>query len=111
MANKKISVSILKHCFSEIILFSVTFSVGQDLFFGEASRVMRFSLARFACFQLNWATTTGRLLGFATCLPHSHGGYLFSALPKDITNELAGFLSTQSSLCSAQSRKAVNTMF
>ena len=31
--------------------------------FGEASQIISFSLALFASLQLNWATTTGRLLG------------------------------------------------
>ena len=29
--------------------------------------------ARFASLQLDWATTTGRLLGPAPCLPHEDG--------------------------------------
>ena len=46
--------------------------------------------ARFASFQLDWATTTGRLLGPTTCLPHENGGIPLSTLPKDITSKLAG---------------------
>ena len=52
MANKKISVSILKHCFSEIILFSVTFSVGQDLFFWRSFSGHEVLISPFCLFSV-----------------------------------------------------------
>ena len=55
--------------------------------------------ARFASLQLDWATTTGRLLGPTTCLPHENGGISLSALPKDTTNKLAGLFFTLSLFC------------
>ena len=39
--------------------------------------------ARFASLQLDWATTSGELLGPTTCLPHKDEGIPLSALPKD----------------------------
>ena len=38
--------------------------------------------ALFASVQLDWVTTTGRLLGPTTCLPHESGGNPLSNLPK-----------------------------
>ena len=46
------------------------------------------SLALFACIQLDWDTTTGRLLGLATCLKYKDGGIPLSVLPKDTTSDL-----------------------
>ena len=50
----------------------------------------------FASLQLDWSTTTGRLLGPTTCLPHKDGDISFSVLLKDTTNKLAGLFSTLS---------------
>ena len=71
----------------------------KSLIFGEASQVMSFFVALFASFQLDWATTTGRLLGSFTCLPHEDGGILLIVLPKDITSKLADLCSPLSLLC------------
>ena len=61
-----------------------------------------------ASLQLDWATTTGRLLGPATFLLHEDGGIS----PKDTTSKLADLFSTLSLfLCQAPSREAVNIIF
>ena len=72
---------------------SLLFRTGRifHFFFGEASRIMSFSLALFASLQLNWATTTVRLLWPSTCLPHRDGGIPLNVLPEDTTKKLAGF--------------------
>ena len=44
----------------------------------------------FACLLSDWSTTTGRLLGSTTCLPHKDGGMPLSAFPMDTTSKLAG---------------------
>ena len=44
--------------------------------------------ALFACLSSNWATTTVRLLGPATSLPHRDGGILLSVFPEDPTRSL-----------------------
>ena len=54
--------------------------------------------ALFASLQLDWVTTTGRLLSPTTCLPHEDGGIPLSALPIDTTSKLAGLFSTLSLL-------------
>ena len=46
--------------------------------FEEASQTMNFSFALFVSLQLDWATTTGRLLGPATYLSHKDEGIPFS---------------------------------
>ena len=43
----------------------------------------------FASPQLGRVTTTGILLGPATCLPHKDGGILSNALPQDTTSTLS----------------------
>ena len=43
--------------------------------------------ARFACLLSDWVTTTGRVLGHATCLPHKDGGMSLNALPKDTSKQ------------------------
>ena len=40
------------------------------------------------------ATTTGRLLGLTTCLPHKDGGIPLSALLKDTASRFAALFST-----------------
>ena len=40
------------------------------------------------------ATTTGRLLGLTTCLPHKDKGIPLSTLVKDNASKLAGLFST-----------------
>ena len=52
------------------------------------SRILSFLLARFASLQLDWATTTSRLLDPATCLPHKDEGILLKVPPKDTTTKL-----------------------
>ena len=54
---------------------------------------MNFSLALFASLQLDWPTTTGRLLDPGTFLPHEDGGIPLSVLPADTTSKLAGLFS------------------
>ena len=61
---------------------------------GEAFQIISISLAFFACFQVDWAIASGRLLGPVVCLPHKDGGISLSVLPKDTTSKLAGLLST-----------------
>ena len=39
--------------------------------------------ALFASLQLDWGSTTGRLLGPTTCVPQKDGGIPLSVLPKD----------------------------
>ena len=46
-------------------------------FFKEASQIMSFSLANFACLQIDWASI---------CLSHKNGGIPLSVLPKDTTS-------------------------
>ena len=50
--------------------------------FGKTSACLftRIRHAWFACLLSDWATTTGRLLGLATCLPHKNGGISLSEL-------------------------------
>ena len=67
--------------------------------FKEASQIMSFSLVQLVSLHLDWATTTGRLLGPATFLPDKDGDISFSVLPKDTTSKLAGLFSTLFSLC------------
>ena len=55
--------------------------------------------ARFSRLQLDRATTTARLLGPTTCLPHENRGSPLSAFPKDTTSKLTGLFSTLSLLC------------
>ena len=50
--------------------------------------------ALFAILQLDWAITTGRLLGPITCLPQKDGSIPLSVLPKDTTSKLAGLFFT-----------------
>ena len=77
-------------------LYCASSSFGQDLSLGEASQIT--SLVLFASLQLDWATTTSRMLGPATCLPHKDGGIRLDVLPNDKTSKLAGLLSIQSPL-------------
>ena len=53
---------------------------------------------RLRAFSWTGATTTGRLLGPTTCLPHKNGSIPSSVLPKDATSKLAGLFSTLSLL-------------
>ena len=55
---------------------------------------MSFSFALFASFQCDWDTTTSRLLGLATCVPHKDGGIPSSVLLKDKISNLAGLFAT-----------------
>ena len=48
----------------------------------------------FACLSSDWATTTGRLLGPTTCLPHEDGGISLNALLNDTASKLPGLFST-----------------
>ena len=72
----------------------LSFFYGKSFIFGEAFQIMSFSVSLFASLQLDWAITTGRLLGPATCLLHKDGGVSLSVLSKNKTNELAGLFST-----------------
>ena len=53
------------------------------------------SSALLACLQLDWVTTTGKLLGRATCLSHKDVGIPLSVLPNDPTSKLAGLFLIQ----------------
>ena len=75
------------------------------LIFGVASQIMSFSSALFAGLQFNWVTTTGRLLGPATCLPHKDGDNSLNVFPKDTTSKLAGLFSTLSLCAERQAEK------
>ena len=55
---------------------------------------LRKAHAYFASLQLDWATTTGRLLGHTSCLPHKDRGIPLSVLPMNTTAKLAGLFST-----------------
>ena len=67
--------------------------------------------ARFARLSSDWTTTTGRLLGPATCLPYEDGGIPLSALPKDTASKLACLFSTLLLVCWTPSKEAMNTIF
>ena len=54
---------------------------------------LRESLCSVCEFLVDWASTTGRLLGSATCLPHKVGGIPLSALSKGTASKLANMLS------------------
>ena len=59
-------------------MFGFTFVWARFFMFEEASQTMSFSFALFVSLRLDWATTTGRLLGPATCLSHKDEGIPFS---------------------------------
>ena len=85
--------------------------MGKVFLSGEASQIRSLSSALFAGIQLDWTTTTDKLLGLATCPSHKHGGIPSSALPKDIINKLASLFSRLTRLYWAPSREAANTIF
>ena len=68
-------------------------SVNKIFLFGGAAEIMSFLLAFVASLQLGLATTTGRLLRSAICLPHK------DVSTKDTTSEFAGVFSKISLLC------------
>ena len=67
--------------------------------FRESSQIISFSLALFASLQLNWFTTTSRLLGSATCPSHKDGGIPLSVFPNNTTSKLTSLFSTLYFLC------------
>ena len=69
-----------------------SFVRAKSLIFGKSSQIINFSLALFASLQLQWVTTTDRLLCHATSLLHEDGGIPLSVLPSD-TSKLADFFS------------------
>ena len=56
-------------------------------------------------FRQTGATTTGRLLGSATCLPYEDGSIPLSALPMDTKSKLADLFFTLSLCAERQAGK------
>ena len=65
----------------------------KDVYIGYTALALTLGLQFFS---KTGATTTGRLLGHITCLPHKDGDIPLSVLPKDTASKLAGVFSTLS---------------
>ena len=74
----------------ELFVVSITL---EDVYIGYSALALTLGLL---VFSQTGATTTGKLLGPTTCLPHKDGGVPLSVLPMDTTSKLAGLFSTLS---------------
>ena len=103
--QKKVFTSVLSHivwfallkysCSSSFEQF-VMCPMQEDVYINYTALALTLSLQVFSC---TGATTTVRLLGHTTCLPHKDKGIPLSVLPKNTTSKLAGLFSTLSLFC------------